>query len=225
VNFKSININIENSFFIKAKKFEQFRLNCKEYLDKVNMNWDKFTMVSHDSYIGYITEYAISKHIHSIRPDIKIETWESLFDMKKIISIIERSDFSETSQLLVKNYFYDKWDLKINGIGVSLSSDVKTALTKLTPSSNWNFMYPVLQANKPGKDIMILVYYVVNDLKDLSSLKDLVLIGCCEPYKLKKCKIVKAGERTRFGTVSQIDNYITELSTDFSKLEEYLKKI
>ena len=86
-------------------------------------------------------------------------------------------------------------------------------------------MYPVLQANKPGKDIMILVYYVVNDLKDLSSLKDLVLIGCCEPYKLKKCKIVKAGERTRLGTVSQIDNYITELSTDFSKLEEYLKKI
>ena len=220
---ENINVNIDTSIFQKAKHFEKFREDCKLYLTKVGLNWDKFTIVSHDSFIGYITEYAISEHIKNKFPNVLVETWERQFDIKEIIRILKDNDQSEVSKELVKTYFYDKWDLKIDGLKISLLSDVKTALTALEPNNNWNFMYPVVQANKGGKDIMILVYYVVNDIKDLKTLKSMILIGYTNEETIKKCAIIKAGEITRFGTISQIDNYVTQLSKDYFNLNEIIK--
>ena len=221
---QEINILLDSKDFERAESFSKFREQCKNYLSSVGKNWDKFTIVSHDSFIGYITEKAIKKYIESKFNDAKVVSWEEQFDMKLIIKIISEKKTDETSIELVRNYFYDSWDLMINGEKVRILSDVKTALTKKEPSLSWNFLYPVVQAEKIGKDIMILVYYVVNDLKDLHSFIKLVLVGAITPETIKKCKIIYAGEKTIFGTTSQIDNYITELSKDYLPLELFIKE-
>ena len=219
---QEIKISVDSKDFERAESFSKFREQCKNYLSSVGKNWDKFTIVSHDSFIGYITENAIKKYIESKFKGAKVVTWEEQFDLKLIIKIISEKKTDEASIELVRNYFYDSWDLKINGEKVRILSDVKTALTKKEPSLSWNFLYPVVQAEKAGKDIMILVYYVVRDLKDLHSFTKLVLVGAITPDIIKKCKIIRAGEKTIFGTTSQIDNYITELNRDYLPLEKYI---
>lgn len=219
---QEIKISVDSKDFERAESFSKFREQCKNYLSSVGKNWDKFTIVSHDSFIGYITENAIKKYIESKFNGAKVVTWEEQFDLKLIIKIISEKKTDEASIELVRNYFYDSWDLMINGEKVRILSDVKTALTKMEPSLSWNFLYPVVQAEKAGKDIMILVYYVVSDLKDLQSFTKLVLVGAITPETIKKCKIIRAGEKTIFGTTSQIDNYITELNRDYLPLEKFI---
>lgn len=225
MSITKLNIEIPDKVFYKAKNFESFRLKCKKYLSSVDLNWDKFTVVTHDSFIGYITEYAVMEYLKTQNPKATIQSWESSFDMKEVIRIVNENDTKEEAKALVKEYFYDKWDLRIEGNTIQVLSDVKTALTKLTPSNSWNFMYPVVQAEKKGKDIMVLVYYVVKDINNLKSLKEIVLVGYTTPSIVRKCKVIKAGEKTRFGTVSQIDNYVTELSRDYMDINEYLKDL
>ena len=38
-----------------AKKFSNFRQRCKEFLKNNGINHDKFTVVEHDSELGYIS--------------------------------------------------------------------------------------------------------------------------------------------------------------------------
>jgi hypothetical protein len=45
----------DKSIYKKADAFSLFRDTCKKYLGDVQMNFDKFTVVEHDSYIGYIS--------------------------------------------------------------------------------------------------------------------------------------------------------------------------
>jgi len=220
---EEIKISIETKDYEKAEAFSKFREECKTYLTAVGKNWDKFTMVSHDSFIGYITENAIKKYIESKFKGVQVTTWEEQFDLELINKIIKEKKTDETSVELVRNYFYDTWDLKIAGEKIKILSDVKTALTKKEPALSWNFLYPVVQAEKTGKDIMILVYYVVSDIKDLRSFLKLILVGAITSETIRKCKIIHAGEKTIFGTTSQIDNYITELRRDYSPLEKFIK--
>jgi len=220
---EEIKITLTAKDYDKAQEFSDFRELCKKYLSKVGKNWDKFTVVSHDSFIGYITENAIIKYLKEIYKTISIETWEEQFDMEKIKQIVGKGLTDDESIALVTSYFYDSWDIKIESQKFKVLSDVKTALTAKEPSSRWNFLYPVVQAEKGGKDIMILVYYVVASTNDLRSFSKLVLVGAITPERIKKCKIIRAGERTVFGTTSQIDNYITELSRDYSPLSDFIK--
>lgn len=210
------------NLFVKAEAFERFRNQCKDYLQKVNMNFDKFTIVGHDSFIGYITEAVISDYILNSFDNVKVSSWENNHDIKKIIEIIETSDYSSESSSLVKEYFYDKWDIKIEINNKTLYCDVKTAYTSKDPNHSWVFMYPVVQATKDGKDFMILVYYMVNDIKNIKSLKKLIIVGSTTTDVIKKCKVIKAGEKTRFGTVSQIDNYLTELSKHYKPISSQI---
>jgi hypothetical protein len=219
---EKLELEISSNLFIKADNFTKFRNGCKEYLTTVGASWNKFTIVSHDSFIGYITENVILSYLGNKNPKLQIETWEDQFDIPEIIRIIKEKDYSSVSKELVISYFYDKWDIKINSKEIIFLSDVKTALTLKIPNEKWNFMYPVIQANKIGKDIMILVYYVVTDLKDPKSFQNLYLIGYTTPDTIKKCPIVKAGNKTIYGTISQIDNYITELSKDYFNLNDLI---
>lgn len=211
-----INFKLYDSLYKKAENFSDFRERCKKYLTEADKNWDKFTIVKHDSIIGYLTEYAFSKALESKFPDIKISSWEDQFDMRSIIEIIDNNVHSQENHELIVKYFYDKWDLRLERNEQVLFCDVKTALTIKEPSKKWNFLYPVVQANKSGKDLAVLVYYIVGDLKDLRSFKQLILVGFTDYDKIKDCKEIKAGEKTIFGTISQIDNYITELGRDYS---------
>jgi hypothetical protein len=63
-----------------------------------------------------------------------------------------------------------------------------------------------------------LVYYIVDDLKNIESLKELVLIGYTMPEIILSCQVIKAGEVTEFNTTSQIDNYITNLAKHYLDL-------
>ena len=219
---EELSIKLGEVDFKKAEAFSTFRENCKVYLTSVNKNWDKFTVVSHDSFIGYLTEMAIKQHLLAKYPEIKIESWEDQFDMKALIKIIKENKTDAESIDLVVKYFYDKWDLKILNNSIKILSDVKTALTEKEPNDNWNFLYPVIQASKEGKDLMILVYYVVNTIKDLRTFSKLILVGAITPEIIKTCDIIKAGEKTKFGTISQIDNYITKLNKNYKPIESFI---
>jgi hypothetical protein len=79
---------------------------------------------------------------------LEIEDWNSSFDFIKLKNIININSEKKEDIDYVKTYFYDKWDLKIIYKSKEVYVDIKTALTKLEPKSSWNFMYPVIQANK-----------------------------------------------------------------------------
>lgn len=220
-----IKYKLTDELIAQANEFESFRSRCKKYLILKGKGYDKFTMVSHDSFIGYVTEHIMKSEMLSNYKSLisDVVCWEDNFDLHRIDKIVSSNSDIEDDINYVSEYFYDKWDLKINGKTFSILSDVKTALTKLEPNSRWNFLYPVVQANKDGKEIMILIYYVVTDLKNLASLTKLILVGATTPEIVKKCSIIKQGEKTRFGTISQIDNYETELSKHYLPLETFLK--
>jgi|SRR5690606_22214797 len=213
---QNIDVKIDAALLNKANNFSKFRNDCKVYLNKVDKNWDKFTMVDHDSKIGYLTEKLLSNYFKSKFPKAVISTWEESFDIKKIIEIINNSDYTDNSVELVKSYFYDHWDLSITLNNKTIYCDVKTALTKLEPKGTWQFLYPVVQANKPGKDISILIYYIVDDIKRIESLKKLCLVGFIKRENITKLNIIKKGDLTSHATVSQIDNYITNVKNDYS---------
>lgn len=220
-----IKYRLTDELIAKANDFEKFRSRCKQYLVTKGKGYDKFTMVSHDSFIGYVTEHIMKSEMQTNYGTLisDVISWEDSFDLKRIDKVVTSNSNEEDDINYVSEYFYDKWDLKINGKTISILSDVKTALTKLEPNSRWNFLYPVVQANKEGKEIMILIYYVVSDLKNLASLTKLILVGATTPEIVKKCSVIKQGDRTRFGTISQIDNYETELSKHYLPLETFLK--
>lgn len=212
---------IKNAYF-----FENFRSECKSYLWEHNKAYDKFTIVSHDSFIGYITEYFIKGLIQEKFPSLNLRTWEQDFNLWRIQKIIQEKSILEDDINYVKEYFYDKWDLKIsNSDGKEILIDVKTALTQKIPSKTWNFFYPVIQANKQWKDWMILSYYVVDNTDNIESLNSIYVAWYISEDIIKQCKIIHAGEKSNRGTTSQIDNYYTELSLHYSDIELMIKNL
>ncbi len=224
---KTIHYKLDKSLIKKAKAFEKLRNDCKSYLTQTNQNFDKFTIVTHDSFIGYITEFLVKKHLEEEYSDkgIKVEAWDEQYDISKIKAIIKKNLTDKDSILYIKNYFYDRWDLQLTYNGQTVKIDVKTALTQKNPTDKWNFLYPVIQVNKEGKDSMILAYYVVDSIKDITSLKQLVIVGYTTQKLIKNCNIIKQGEKTRFGTISQIANYETELAIQYRSLDKMIRYI
>ena len=206
----------------EAEKFDEQRIKCKDFLTAHKLNYDKFTMVSHDAFIGFITEEIISDYISTTFQGSVIQKWNEQYDPHRISEILLKKEVSTDDIDYIKNYFYDKWDLKVTYNNQNYFIDIKTALTQLDAKENWDFMYPVVQAKKPGKDLMILCYYVTTN-KDYKSLKEIVLVGYITELVISACKEIKAGEKTKFGTTSQIDNYVTNLGKHYSPLTNLFK--
>ena len=217
---KEIKIKNLDELIKKAKEFDSFRITCKNFLTKKNICYDKFTVVDHDSKVGYISESAICDYIiEQLKDtDLVVERWEDNFNKNEIDRVIKNDGDPEP----VKNYFYDDYDIRVHNDKVDIKIDVKSALTAKQPTEKWNFMYPVVQANKPGKDEMILAYCVSSSL-NVEKVEKIVIVGYTTEQRIKKCKIIPKGTYTRFGTKSQIDNYETELSKDYSDLDELIK--
>lgn len=219
-----IDTTLTTNLIATAYRFETFRTNCKNFLNKHDLSFDKFTVVSHDSFVGYITEYLLRDYIATTYAShgLVIDTWENKFDIKRILNIIHIASNDAQDIQYVRSYFYDQYDLKISKGDVNITIDIKSALTKLEPKSSWNFMYPAVQAQKCGKDYIILVYYIVENLQNIESLKKLAVIGYMSQDIIKKCPVVKSGTLTRFGTKSQIDNYETELAFHYKNIDELI---
>ena len=223
----NLNINLNNQIIFAAYEFAQFRDDCKKYLLQHKKSYDKFTIVQHDSFIGFITEAAVRYYIsnHYRKDNIKVISWEENFDIEKIKRIISTGSSDPADIAVVEEYFYDRYDLKIIYNNKSILVDVKTALTQKEPSVAWNFMYPVVQANKAGKDYMILTYYIVSDTKNIESLKKIVIVGYTSEEKIKDCNIIYKGQKTRFGTISQTDNYETNLAIHYKEIDELIDNL
>ncbi len=220
-----ITVNTNGPLFHWAENYGIFRERCKECLTRHGRHFDKFTVVSHDSFVAYVTEKAIKTHIIETYPDLVeyIAAWEDRFDLPKLKRLVKQADITEPDLDYLWQYFYDGWDLEISlKNGKTLKADVKTALTQKTPLPGWNFLYPVIQANKKGKDLLVLVYYVTKTANDLRSLSKLVLAGAALPAEVQNCQVVKQGEKTRFGTLSQTDNFETEVGMHYAPLENFL---
>lgn len=207
----------------RAEKFSKFRDECKSFLTDVDMNYDKFTIVSHDSYIGYISEAVIRDYLSSNLPtSFKVKSWEECCDMVSIYKAVQEKDYSKAE--IVKEYFYDKWDIVIETPKRSIHIDVKTALTKLEPKPNWDFLYPVVQAKKEGKDYTILAYCVY-EAPDKLLIRIVDVIGYLDNEKIKHCRLIRKGWYTSHHTKSQADNYETLLGRDYQELDSLILEL
>lgn len=207
----------------KALWFQEFRKKCKIYLAEHGIDYDKFTVVEHDSYVGFISEWILGQYLQDKFKDVLKEcsAWEDKYNLKRIEEIIENGSKIKEDILYVKEYFYDSWDMMVVTKSDTYKCDIKTALTKKEPELTWNFLYPVIQAEKAGKDLMILIYYIYEG-NDFHNLTGEVLIGATTYDVIKKCPVLRSGMKSRFGTLSQTDNYVTELSRDYSELSEFI---
>lgn len=193
----------------KAKNFSSFRGEVKAYLASVGRNYDKFTVTENDSFLGYISELAIKEELKNLfGSDFRVLSWSDNFDMRRVYNIVKQNLVDNVSADYVKSYFYDQYDLQIvqQSTQKTLNIDVKTAETFKAPQITWDFLYPVVQNRKDGKDYIILCYYYKN-----SSGQDIILVGCLSEEEISKCHILKKGERTKFHTINQIDNYETNV--------------
>jgi len=205
----------------KADRFSEFRDACKNYLGDYYLQNDKFTIVDHDSYIGYLTEYCIMQYISDkySKDGFYAESWEKKYDINRLLAIVYSNDKSEDNFEYVKDYFYDKYDIKISYKSKNIYIDVKTAFTQKDPQDNWCFMYPVVQARKPGKDYMILTYYVTYENNPKSNIKEIYIAGYTSEMAIRNKKIIRKGQYNRFHVISQTDNYETILNIDYKNID------
>jgi hypothetical protein len=79
-------------------------------------------------------------------------------------------------------------------------------------------MYPVIQAAKEGKDYAILAYCIA----EFKKIVKVDIIGYLQISDVSKCNVIKAHEKTKFHTESQIDNYETKLGRDCHNIQELI---
>lgn len=226
---KTVKKTLTSKEIENANQYQKFRNKCKSYLERHGIYHDKFTITSFDAYIAYVTEKFIANYLRDkYKGKICVSKWSDQFNLEHIASIVNNDSNEPEDIERVSSYFYDSFDLYISTpidvIFVRISIDVKTAITKKSPNNSWDFLYPAIQAQKGGKDAVVLVYYVADDDNDPSTLRELKIVGYLEENEIKRCPVVKKGEKTKHGTTSQIDNYETHVE-DYHDIDELFKNI
>lgn len=224
---KTLHIRVDKDLYRYAQNFQEFRNRCKQYLENHGILRDKFTTTDYDALLGYLSEYYIANYLRDrFKGQISVSTWKDQFDISHIKSIVNCDSGLPEDINLVCSYFYDSFDLYIatptTSFFVNLKVDVKTAITEKEPKPNWEFLYPVVQANKEGKDLALLVYYVAENDDDPKTLKGITIIGYLEESEITRCETIQKGEKTRHGTLSLTENYITYLR-DYKDIEVFLE--
>lgn len=225
---KKLPIRVDDDLYKYALNFQEFRNRCKSYLENHGILRDKFTTTEYDALLGYLSEYYIANYLRDrFKGQISVSTWKDQFDIGHIKSIVSSNSDKPEDINLVCSYFYDSFDLFIAtpaaSFFVNLKIDVKTAITEREPSLSWDFLYPVVQANKGGKDLALLVYYIADNDDDPKTLNAIKIVGFMEESEITQCEIIHKNERTKHGTLSQTENYITYLR-DYKDIEEFLEK-
>lgn len=225
----TLNIDLKQGLVKRANCFSAFRSQCKQYLANNGILHDKFTITEFDSFLGYVSEDLIANYLRNkYRGRVCVSKWQDQFDMDLIRTIVETGRNSREEIDLVCSYFYDTFDLYVSTpnfqVFVNLKIDVKTAITQKQPQDNWEFLYPVIQARKLGKDAAVLVYYVVDNKKDPTTLREIVIVGYLNEDEITRCDTINAGEKTTHNTPSQTENYITFVR-DYHDINELFKDI
>jgi hypothetical protein len=208
----------------EAKRITEVRKQIKDYLTTSGVCYDKFTVTENDTYLGYVSETAIAGYLRERYGDrLAVNRWADRFDMDRIHNAIKNNDKDADEIAYVKDYFYDEYDLEIveRSTGKVIRIDVKTAETSKKPQDTWNFLYPVVQNQRHGrygKDCVVLCYYY-----KMPNTSKIILVGYLSEDDIAGKKILKAGSKTKFGTVNQIDNYETQIR-DYRPLADMLDK-
>lgn len=203
----------------EAKRVSAFRSRMKTYLTSFNECYDKFTVTENDTFLGYVSETAVSNYLtKNFSDEFEVKKWEDSFDLERIENAVNNNDGNPVEVAYVKKFFYDKYDLEIveKKTGKSICVDVKTAETCKEPQKGWNFLYPVIQNQREGKDCVILCYYYKTE-----KCNKILLVGYISEEDISKKKILPAGSVTKFGTINQIDNYETKV-IDYQSLSRML---
>lgn len=203
----------------EAERISNFRSRMKAYLTRFGACYDKFTVTENDTLLGHVSETAVSNYLLENYGDkIEVRRWADSFDLSRIESAVEHNNGATEEVEYVKRYFYDKYDLEIveKKSGKTIFVDVKTAETSKEPQLTWDFLYPVVQNQREGKDCVVLCYYY-----KISNLKKIILVGYISEEEISRKHILRAGSRTKFGTLNQIDNYETKV-TDYQRLSRML---
>lgn len=207
----TVPVELEN----EAKHISGFRSRMKAYLEAFGAGYDKFTVTENDTMLGHISETAITEYLIGKYGDkLEVKRWADYFDIDRIEKIVDTHSSNSDDVEYVKKYFYDKYDLEITEkkSGKKIYVDVKTAETAKEPQDTWDFLYPVIQNQRHGKDCVVLCYYY-----KMESEKKIILVGYISEEEISKKRILHAGDKTKFGTVNQIDNYETSV-TDYNNL-------
>lgn len=177
--FKELTITSED--IEKAKKFQIYRDNIKIILNAHNRYFDKFTCTTRDAFDGYLAEKYVEKYLKD--KNISVSSWDNEYRLPtELVYKILNLDINSTSQLNsfsedeianIEKYFYDKWDLNIEGIG---KTDVKCAATHLSPQTSWTYGIPEIQINKSGKEAVFLAYIIYD--KNPKHHSDAIPIKC-----------------------------------------------
>lgn len=203
----------------EAERISNFRSRMKAYLTRFGACYDKFTVTENDTLLGHVSETAVSNYLLENYGDkIEVRRWADSFDLNRIESAVEHNNGATEEVEYVKRYFYDKYDLEIveKKSGKTIFVDVKTAETSKEPQLTWDFLYPVVQNQREGKDCVVLCYYY-----KIANLKKIILVGYISEEEISRKHILRAGSRTKFGTLNQIDNYETKV-TDYQRLSTML---
>jgi hypothetical protein len=213
-----VDIEISPSLIAEAHKFEKLRASMKQILRDNDMEYDKFTVTERDSFDGFIAEASFTEFLKNntgLRED-EIARWgtDHPIDgktLEKIRIYPAEKEFSSSELSMIKDHFYDKWDLLIHGVRI----DVKTAATHLQPSGHWRYGVSKIQMEKGNKDFVVLNYLIYNkDPKPEANADAIpikcVLIGCLPVYIVKNYPVVK--ENMAAGHKYFIENYDTKVS-------------
>ncbi len=203
----------------KANAVSSFRSAVKKYLSAFGECHDKFTITEKDTFLGYVSETAITDYLNRKYGDIiGIYRWSDKFDLERIRYAVGNNLNDRKEITYVRDYFYDQYDLEIveKVTGKPIYIDVKTAATKKQPQLTWDFLYPVVQNKKPGKDCVILCYCY-----EQGNSKRIILIGYITEAEISHYNILYKGNKTKFGTENQIDNFETKV-VDYRPLSQML---
>lgn len=208
--FKKLNVTLTKEDYQRAKLFSDIQILCSNFLKTYNrphkgsINFIN-NEIDHDYYIWYLSVMSFKRHLLQ-KNNIKIETWGDKFDTKRIINTINKKSLLKNDINYVYRYFCNKYHIKIQ----EKVYDIRTALTKLNPQSNWNFLFSV-EKTKIRKNNVILLYCIGNK----KHINKIIFSGTI-PYKtIRQCSILKKGQPTIFGTINKINNYVTLLNKHY----------
>lgn len=141
--------------------------------------------------------------------------------MDRVRSIVDRDSNDEDDKEYVKSYFYDRYDLRITKGDREIPVDVKSAATGREPMKYWGYLYPVVQAEKEGKECVILAYCIKNER---NLIERVAICGYMSEDQIKEYGVTQQGENTSRGTQSQIDNYTTVVK-DYKRLDDLIRRV
>lgn len=77
----------------EAEQISSFRSEIKAYLTRFGACYDKFTVTENDTFLGYVSETAISDYLLNLYGEkIEIKRWADEFNMNRIAHFVEEND-------------------------------------------------------------------------------------------------------------------------------------